>query len=83
VRSQAIDHVGVKRGIGVDPKRFLAAGGECVAGHLAAGQVDLLISVHAPDAIAAALQLAQRCLTRRLDPFRDRNEDGALAWRAG
>ena len=83
VASQSIDHVGMKSGIGVDPESLLVSGGERVAGHLAAGQIDLLVSVYAKHAVAAALQLAKRRFARRLDMVRDRHQDGTLAGRTG
>src|SRR5204863_10042974 len=64
-------------GVGVDPQRLLAAGGEGIAGHLGAAEVNLLVPMHAPHAVAAALQFAQGRFAGRLHAIGDRNEDGA------
>src|SRR5262249_42932412 len=88
VAAQLVHCIGMEGCIGVDPKGFLAAGGECIAGHLTTRQVDLLVTVNAKDGIAAALQLAERCFAGGLNAVGNRHEDCAATggawseWRA-
>src|SRR5262245_6479952 len=81
VGPQPFDHVRMEAGVSIDPERLFASRGQRVARHLAAAEVDLLVSIRSPYSISSSLQLAQRRLARRLDSLGDRNQDGALARR--